>query len=246
MFEADGDEVVVTDAYPRNAGMASGIYQALKALHLPSGAAVYYASGEWESNRIRAVSARDMDDEAAAAFGEIIALPTYFHAGDDLLELDRHLAVCTPGSWLFDELLDHEAEWMEQEKLDEGEERRAELQRAIDESREEGDADADQLDRAEEALDAAPPWFLLLADSELEQIARYTLPEPSHTPRLQPQIPSHGRSRPPRCSSDPATPPTASTSSPPTYSRDKPIVQEGEQSDRAACRDASWSWRRQV
>src|SRR5262249_30792914 len=57
VFEADGDEIVVTDAYPRNAGMASGFRQALKALRLPSGATVYYDSGEWEPERIRAVSA---------------------------------------------------------------------------------------------------------------------------------------------------------------------------------------------
>jgi hypothetical protein len=88
------------------------------------------------------------------------------------------------GSWLFDELLDHDAEWMEQETLDEGEERRAELQTAIDESREEGDTDDDQLDHAQQALDATPPWFLLLTDSDLEHIAHYTLPKPNHTPRL--------------------------------------------------------------
>src|SRR5580765_5519489 len=123
--------------------------------------------------------------EPAAAFADVIALPSHFHTGDDLLQPDRHLSVCTPGSWFYDALLDHEAEWMEQEMLDEGEERRAELQQAIDESREEGDADTEQLDRAQQALDAPPPWFLLLADSELEQVARYTVPEPNHTPRLR-------------------------------------------------------------
>ena len=184
MFESDGNEIVVTDAYPRNAGMALGFSQALKALRLPSGATVYYASGEWESSRVRAVSGRAMDDEAAAAFGEVIALPTYFYAGDALLEIDRHLSVCTPGSWLFEALLDYEAEWMEQEKLDDGEERRAELQRAIDESEEEGDADDEQLEQAQQRLDATPPWFLLIDDSELEQVARYTLPDPRQTPRL--------------------------------------------------------------
>jgi len=187
VFEADADELVVTNAYPRNAGMASGIYQALKALRLSSGATVYYASGEWERSRVRAVSASNMDDHAAAVFGEVIALPTYFYVGDALLEIDRHLSVCIPGSWLFDQLLEHDAEWMEQEKLDEGEERRAELQRAIDESAEEGDADNDQLEQVQRTLDATPPWFLLLDDSDLEEVARYTLPDPSDTRRL-----SHG------------------------------------------------------
>lgn len=181
----DGEEIVATDAYPRNAGMASGIYQALKALRLSSRATVYFEVGECNPEGILALARSAMDDEAGSAFGRVIALPTYFHAGDDLLEIDRHLSVCTSGSWFYDELLDHEAEWMEQEKLDEGEERRAELQRAIDESREEGDADADQLDHAQETLDATPPWFLLLTETELEQVAHYTLPEPSHTPRLR-------------------------------------------------------------
>ena len=43
-------------------------------------------AGNGSRTVIRAVSARAMDDEAAAAFGEVIALPTYFYAGGDLLE----------------------------------------------------------------------------------------------------------------------------------------------------------------
>src|SRR5262249_55450253 len=178
-----GDDIVVTDAYPRNAGIASGIYQALKALRLPSGATIYYETGEWDPQGIRAASAHAMDDEAAARFGDVIALPTYFHAGDDLLEIDEHLSACTPGSWMFDELVDSEADWIPQERLDEGEARRAELQRAIDESLEEGDSDPEQIQRAQEALEAAPPWFLRLTDEELEQIAHYPLPDPGRKPR---------------------------------------------------------------
>src|SRR5262245_62881083 len=37
-YAEDADDVVVTDSYIRNAGMASGYYVALKALRLPSGA----------------------------------------------------------------------------------------------------------------------------------------------------------------------------------------------------------------
>src|SRR5262249_12984218 len=105
-----------------------------------------------------------------------IALPTYFHTGGVLLEIDRHLSTCA-GGWMFDALLDDEAEWMSQEQLDEGQERFAELQQAIDESRDEGDTDADELDRAEEALRAVPSWFLTLTDGQLEAIAYYPLHE---------------------------------------------------------------------
>ena len=212
---------MVTDAYPRNAGMASGIYQALKALHLPSGATLYYTSGEWETNGIRAVSAREMDGEVAAAFGDVIALPTYFHAGGDLLEIDRHLSVSLPGTWIFDELVGHEAEWMEQEKLDAGEQRRAELQTAIDESREEGDADTDQLDHAQQALDAAPPWFLLLVDSATRTGRELHAPRAKPQPTPEPHLSPMGEADPTRCSSAPKTTATANTSSPPTYSRDR-------------------------
>jgi hypothetical protein len=180
----DGDDIVVTDAYPRNAGMASGIYQALKALRLPSGGAVYYQAGEWE-RELKAVAGVAMDDQAAATFGEVIALPTYFYAGGILLEIDEHLTACTPGGWMFDELVDHEADWIPQEQLDEGEERRAELQRAINESEQEADTGPDQLSRAQETLDATPPWFFRLTDNQLEGIAAYPHPEPGQTPRLR-------------------------------------------------------------
>src|SRR5262249_48905364 len=100
VFEGDdGHEIVVTDAYPRNAGRASGTRRPLRALRLPPGSPASFRGGEGGSSRIVAVAARDMDDEAAAAFGEIIALPTYFNAGGGLLEIDRHLSVCRPGSW---------------------------------------------------------------------------------------------------------------------------------------------------
>jgi hypothetical protein len=184
VFESDGEDIVVTDVYPRDAGMASGFTQALKALRLPSGAAVYYEAGEWEASRIRGVAAGNMDDEAAAAFGEVIALPTYFHAGGYLLEIDRHLSACTPDSWILEALVDHEAEWIDQEQLDEGEDRRAQLQEAIDESAEEGDINTEKLVHIQESLDATPPWFLLVTDAQLEEIAAYELPDPDHRPRL--------------------------------------------------------------
>src|SRR5262249_1915493 len=149
----DGDEIVVTDAYPRDAGMASGIYQALKAFRLASGATVYYEVGEWDPEGILALAHTGMDDAAAAAFGRVIALPTYCHAGGALLEIDRHLSACAGGGCILEALLDHEADWMSHEQLDQGQERRAELQRAIDESRDEADVDRNQLDQAEAALE---------------------------------------------------------------------------------------------
>jgi hypothetical protein len=181
----DIDDIIVLNAYPRNAGMASGIYQALKARRLPSGATVYFETGEWEGERIRGLAAREMDDEAAEKFGEVIALPTHFHAGGYLLEIDRHLSQCTPGSWMLEALVDREAEWIEQEMLDEGEERRGALQRAIEESWEEGDVDAETLEHEEETLDATPGWFLLLTDAQLDEIAAYELPGSGRGLRLR-------------------------------------------------------------
>src|SRR5262249_36239978 len=121
VFWSDADEIVVLDAYPRNAGMASGIHQELKALRLATGATIYHSEGEWEGNRIRGFAAGNMDDEAAAAFGEVIALPTYFYAGDDFLELDRHLSAAARGGWIFEALIEHDAEWITQKQLDRGE-----------------------------------------------------------------------------------------------------------------------------
>ena len=158
----DADPIVETDVYPRNAGIASGFYQALKAIRLPSGARIYFESGEWESHKIRAIAGRDLDAEAAARLGEIRGLPTYYRVGDHLLEIDEHLSAVSAGGWILEELFDHEAGWIQQDDLDRAEERRAELQRAIDEAAEEDDAPEEQLDHAQAVLDATPPWFLLL------------------------------------------------------------------------------------
>ena len=178
----DADPIVETDVYPRNAGMASGFYQALKAIRLPSGARIYFESGEWESDEIRGIAAGDLDAEAAARFGEIRGLPTYFRVGDQLLEIDQHLSAVSGGGWIHEALFDHEAEWIEQDDLDRAEERRAELQRAIDEAAEEDDAPEEQLDHAQATLDGTPPWFLLLEDSQLDAIAAYALPERDRSP----------------------------------------------------------------
>lgn len=184
VLEAEGDVLVEVNAYPRDGGMASGYYRALQALRLPSGATVYYETSDVVENRIRALAASDMDVKAAAELGEVDALPTLFHVGGDLLEIDRHISAAAPGGWIFDALTDNEAEWVDQGQLDEGEERRAELQQAIDDSWEEGDLDPEQLRHEQETLDRTPGWFLLLSDPELNEIAAYQVPSRGHTPRL--------------------------------------------------------------
>jgi hypothetical protein len=123
-----------------------------------------------------------MDLEAAAKLGEIIAFPTYFHVGDELFEIDQHMSV---RGWNFEELLDHEASWIQQDELDEGETRRSQLLDAIEETREEGDADPAELEEAERALMAAPPWFLQLSERDLKKVGGYKLPAPGRTPELR-------------------------------------------------------------
>ena len=191
--------IVDTNAYPRNAGMASGFYQALKAIRLPSGATVYFESGEWESKMSSPSRPSDLDAEAAAAsarsarYRPTSAPATTCSKSTDTSRSERR-------GWILEELFDHEAEWIQQDDLDDGKQRRAELQRAIDEAAEEDESDAEQLDHAQEALEQPHPGSCSSKDSQLDAIAALPTPRARPQPRLATGS-TPGRGRPQRCSS---------------------------------------------
>lgn len=179
--------IVETDAYPRDAGMASGYTISIRELTLPSGATIYYEGGEYGQAGIVAVARRPLSIEAADQYGEIPALPTYFHVGDDLLEIDKHLERCGSGDYIRDQILgadDGIGPWVQYPALHEAEERLASKQEALDEALEAEDIDEAEHAARHDILVTPPIWFHLLDDDELAAIADYPLPEPERTPRL--------------------------------------------------------------
>ena len=189
VYDDDLSEAIVeTDSYPRDAGMANGYTLSLRELTLASGVTIYFEGGEYGEDGIVAVARKPFSVEAAARFGKIPALPTYFHVGDDLLEIDQHLANCSPGDWLGDQILgadDGIGEWVQYPALHEAEQRLATKQEALDEALEADDIDEAEHDARYEILVTPPIWFHLLDDHELTAIADYPLPEPGRTPPLQ-------------------------------------------------------------
>jgi hypothetical protein len=146
-------EVLVhTYIYPE--GARFDYHQSFSAYRLPSGATIYFEWGD-EHTGILGFSAGNMDEEAVRRYPQVVIATTEFHVGDVLDEIDAHLS-----SFTREAVFDQEPPWMSQQELAEAAERRANLQHAIDETREEGDADADQLDDEQASLDATPPWFL--------------------------------------------------------------------------------------
>ena len=147
---------------------------------------VDFQRSEYEGDCICAVSAVDMDAKAAAVLGEVIALPTQFHAGGTLLEIDRHITVCTPNSWITEALLNGDADWIPQEVIDGAARRRDELEQALGEAEEERDAGEDALERAHTLVYGTPSAAsATVSDSDLKDIPHDEQPNGDHSPPLQ-------------------------------------------------------------
>lgn len=173
----DVDDIVTSSGVPRGGGIASDYYYGLRAIRLPGGGSLYFESGDWDAFRFVAASASEHDVDVARRFGEFKVFPTFFHPLDTVTEIDIHLGYIKPGSWSLEQLLEDDPAWLDYDAIDEARIRQAQIENAVADSEDEGDVDEEILE-AQQGLLEVPPWFLLLDEEDLDEIATLRQPDP--------------------------------------------------------------------
>jgi hypothetical protein len=157
----------------------------LAATTLPSGRRLYLEWGDTVRLQGVAVATTDGDDLRFLKLNGLGQVDLPFHvAGDVLFEVDVLWTQADHRGFVYEALLERDADWMSESLIDDGDERRGAIAEALGEALDAGDIDEERYEREREILDQVPQWFLALDEEQLDEVAALPTGEPDRDPPL--------------------------------------------------------------